>query len=484
MNVFSEHFINQVPVQRCNCSIVNTMNNPQYQPCQYNYQAIGNNECVNHHLSMNHYNCYQPHFDHTSHLPHSRSMDQYTDHVPISHGLFRHSLDHAIANDTVDGHQRYSKSFVPYNQSVCPQPAVAANFYNNHMNHYEVTDYASIPAASSSRPSNANFQSNKISPRNYDPPIHSNYYGTGRNCDEDLIKFEDGTKTTAKSDRNYGHSDVSYECNNAQYIDQLRKADSLLNRPMQGSFASVVKQNQHYDNKQLLEHKMREMEVNNGGSMKPAKEYRDDKSLDRKELRANEQRRIKNRQILGGYEIDDQNSRDSRASDFDSTDYAYDEDNAKASRNKDGKGSMEEWSYVYNGIKKNNQNNGNSFNDGLRNGHDKANESKQMKSVAKKVKEPKSEVSVIKSGVTKDYKTKPNKLRPGNINIDEHDLQKNASAKKSQKNGKPNKSPVIVNEWHCEHCTFINNGSENICSMCSKSKNFKDKPSKSAPTPV
>lgn len=485
---FSEHFINQVPVQRCNCSVVNTMNNPQYQPCQYNYQAIGNNECVNHHLPVNHYNCYQPHFDHTSHLPHSRSMDQYTDHVPINHGLFRHSLDHAITNDTVDGHQRYSKSFVPYNHTIYPPPVVAPNFYNNHLNHYEVTDYASIPAAPS-RPSNANFQSNKLSPRNYDQSMHSsvNYYGTNRNCDEDLIQFEEGTKSTAKVDRNYGHSDVSYECNNAQYIDQLRKADSQINRPIQGSFASVVKQNPHFDNKHLLEQKIRDLEVSNGGSMKPSKEYRDDKSLDRKEGRANEQRRIKNRQILGGYEIDDQNSRDSRASDFDSTDYAYDEDNAKASRNKDGKGSMEEWSYVYNGIKKNSQNNGNGFNDGLRNGHDKTSELKQIKSVGKKGKEPKSEVSVTKSGVTKDYKPKPNKLRPGNINIDEHDLQKNASAKKPQKNGKAtNKSPVTVtvNEWDCEHCTYINKGPTNICDMCAKSKNFKDKPSKSAPTAV
>lgn len=461
------------------------MNNPQYQPCQYNYQPIGNNEYINHHQPMNHFNCFQPHYDHTSHLPHSRSMDQYTDHVPISHGLFRHSLDHAITNDAVDGHQRYVKPFVPYNHTIYPQPAAASNFYDNHLNHYDGNEYVSISAPT--RPTNANFPSNKVSSRNYDQPNHStmNYYGAGRNGDDDLIKFEE--KTMTKADRNYGHPDLSYECNNAQYTDQLRKADSQLHRPMQGfSYANTLKQNPHFDSKHL-EQKMRGMELSNGGSMKSSKEHREvDKSLDRKDLRANEQRRIKNRQILAEFEIDDQNSRDSRASDFDSTDYAYDEDNAKASRNKDGQGTIEEWSYVYNGIKKNSQHNGNGLNDGLRNGHDKAIESKQ-KSVTKKSKEPKSDVFVTKS-VMKDSKTKVNKLRPGNINVDEHESYKNSATKKPQKNGKPiNKSPVTVTvgEWHCEHCTFINTGPTNICSMCSKSKNFKDKPSsKSVPTPV
>lgn len=466
------------------------MHNPQYQPCQYNYQAIGNNECTNHHLPINHHlNCYQPHYDHISHLPHSRSMDHYTDHVPISHGLFRHSLDHSITNDGVDGHQRYAKPFVPYNQTIYPQPAIASNFYHNHLNHYDGNEYASI--AASHRPTNANFPSNRISPRSFDQPAkyvdHSsmNFYPPSRNCEEDLIKFEDSQKSNTKADRNYSHSDLSYDYNNAQYIDQLRKADSQLNRPTQGfSYANALKQNQHFDIKPpFLEQKFREMDVNNGG-LKSSKESREvDKSLDRRELRSNEQRRIKNSQILAGYDVDDQNSRDSRASDFDSTDYAYDEDSAKASRNKDGQGSMEEWSYVYNGIKKNSQNNGNTYHDG-RNGHDKANESKQ-KSVVKKTKEPKSEVSVSKP-VMKESKTKVNKLRPGNINIDEHELHKN-SAKKPQKNGRINKSPVSVTltEWNCEHCTFINSGSTNICSMCSKSKNFEDRPSKSAaPTSV
>lgn len=464
------------------------MNNPQYQPCQYNYQPIGNNECINHHLPISHYNCYQPHYDHVSHLPHSRSMDQYTDHIPISHGLFRHSLDHSITNDTVDGHQRYGKQFVPHNHTVYPQTETASNFYNNHLNHYEGNEYASI--AASNRPTNANFPSNKILPRSYDQPInyddHSsiNYYTPNRNCDEDLIKFEDNQKMNVKTDRNYGHSDLSYEYNNAQYIDQLRKADSQLNRPMQSSsYANALKQSQNLDSKpiSLLEQKLRELDIGNGGLMKTPNELREfDKSLDRKELRTNEQRRIKNNQILAKYEVDDQHSRDSRASDFDSTDYAYDEDNAKASRNKDGQGSMEEWSYVYNGIKKNSQINGHT----LSNGHDKTSESKQ-KSVVKKSKEPKGEVSVMKSVMKDSNKTKANKLRPTNLNIDEHDLYKN-SIKKQQKNGRPtNKSPVTVNEWDCEHCTFINTGSTNICSMCSKSKNFKDAPSsKSAPTAV
>lgn len=410
-------------------------------------------------------------------------MDQYTDHVPISHEFFRHSLDHSITNDTVDGHQRYAKQFVPYNHTVYPQAAIASNFYNNHLNHYDGNEYAAI--AASNRPTNANFPSNRISPRSYEQPAkyddHSNinFYPPSRNCEEDLIKFEDSQKTVT----NNRHSDLSYEYNNAQYTDQLRKADSQLNRPMQGSsYANALKQSQHFDSKPL-EQKMRQMELSNGGLIKPPKELRDvDKSLDRKELRSNEQRRLKNSQILAGYEMDDQNSRDSRASDFDSTDYAYDEDNAKASRNKDGQGSMEEWSYVYNGIKKNSQN-GNSFNDGLRNGHDKVNDAKN-KSVVKKIKEPKSDVPLTKS-VMKDVKTKINKLRPANINIDEHDLHKSL-AKKPQKNGRLiNKSPVTVtvNEWHCEHCTFINTGPTNICSMCSKSKNFKSS-SKSAPTPV
>lgn len=414
-------------------------------------------------------------------------MDQYTDHVPISHGLFRHSLDHSITNDTVDGHQRYAKPFVPCNHTMYPQaPVAASNFYTNHMNPYDGNEYASI-AASSSRPSNANFPSHRISPRTYEQPAkyddHSsmNFYPASLNCEEDLIKFEDSQKTTTTT--NNRHSDLSYEYNNAQYIDKLRKADSQLNRPMQGSsYASALKQSQHFDSVKpsFLEPKMRQLEL-----MKSPKELRDaDKSLDRKELRTNEQRRLKNSQILAGYEIDDQNSRDSRASDFDSTDYAYDEDNAKASRNKDGQGSMEEWSYVYNGIKKNSQQNGNAFNDGLRNGHDKA-DAKQ-KSGIKKSKEPKSDVSQTKSAL-KDKTVKVNKLRPANINIDEHDLHKTLS-KKPQKNGRlNNKSPVTVtvSEWHCEHCTFINTGPTNICSMCSKSKNFKDKPSsKSASTPV
>lgn len=417
-------------------------------------------------------------------------MDQYTDHVPINHGLFRHSVDHTLTNDVVDGHQRYANKFVPYNHTMYPQAPIASNFYNNHQNHYEGNEYASI--AASNRPLNANFPTNTISPRSYDQPAkyddHSgmNFYPPSRNCDEDLIKFEDSHKPGTKVDRSYGHSDLSYEFNNAQYTDQLRKADSQLNRQMQGySYANALKQSQHFDGKaSLLEQKIREIELSNGG-IKTNKEFREmDKSLDRKELRPNEQRRMKNNQILAGYEIDDQNSRDSRASDFDSTDYAYDEDNAKASRNKDGQGSMEEWSYVYKGIKKNSQNNGNTFNDGARNGHDKTNESKS-KSVVKKSKEPKSDVPATKSVM----KAKSNKIRAANINIDEHELQKN-SAKKPLTNGKAiNKSPVTVlvtvSEWNCEHCTFINTGPTNICSMCSKSKSFKDRPtSKSTPTSV
>lgn len=454
------------------------MNNLQYQPCQYHYQPIPNNGCINH-LPINHYNCFQPLYDHVSHLPHSRSMDQYSDHIPIGHDLFRHSLDHSIAADAVDGHQRYPNQFVPYNHTVYPPAPIAPNFYNNHLNHYDGNEYATIPTPT--RPTNANFPSNKISPRNYDHSVkydnhpNMNYYGTSRN-DEDLIKFEDNFKNTSKTDRNYDHSDLSYECNNAQYTDQLRKADSQLNRPMQGySYANALKQNS------LLEQKMREMDISNG-SLKPSKEFREvEKSLDRKDLRASE-RKMKSRPILTEYEIDDH---DSRASDFDSADFAYDEDNAKASRNKDGQGTMEEWSYVFNGIKKNSQNNG--FNDGLRNGHDKASELKQ-KSATKKVKEIKSDVSITKS-VMKDQKTKVNKLRPTNLNIDEHDLYKNSTGKRSLKNGRPiNKSPVAtvtVSEWHCEHCTFINTGSANICSMCSKSRNFKDKSSsKSTATSV
>ncbi|KAG4066936.1 hypothetical protein HA402_007684 [Bradysia odoriphaga] len=484
--VTPDHFISQVPHQRCNCNVVNTMHNPQCTPCQYNnYQPIANSECINHHPPINHVNCFQPHYDHISHLPHSRSMDQYTGHVPISHGFFRHSLDHSIANDTVDGHQRYAKQFVPYNHTMYPPAAIASNFYNNHLNHCDGNEYASISAVN--RPqAGANFTSSRISPRSYDQPAkyddHSgmSYYPPIRNCEEDLIKFEDSQKMTTKADRNYGHPDLSYEFNNAQYTDQLRKADSQFNRPVQAiSYANTLKQNQHFDSKPI-EQKLRHMELSNGG-IKPPKELRDvDKSLDRKELRSNEQRRIKNNQILAGYEIDDQVSRDSRASDFDSTDYAYDEDNAKASRNKDGQGSMEEWSYVYNGIKKNSQNNGTAFQEGF-NGHDKGN---GTKSLVKKTKEPQSDTTAVKS-VMKESKTKANRIRPANINIDEHDLHKN-STKKPQKNGRTvNKSPVIVNEWNCEHCTFINTGSANICSMCSKSKNFHDRPSsKSTATPV
>lgn len=492
----AENFISQVPVQRCNCNVVNTMHNPQYQPCQYNYQPIANNECINHHLPMNHVNCFQPTYDHMSHLPHSRSMDQYTDHIPISHGqLFRHSLDHSIVNDTVDaGHQRFAaKHIVPYNHTVYPQAMIPQNFYNNHLN-YDGNEYASISA--SNRPLNVyNYPPNRISPRSYDQPAkyddHSSHNycpPPSRSCDEDLIKFEDIQRPTNKADRNYGHSDLSYEYNNAQYTDQLRKADSQLNRPGY-SYANALKQSQHYEGKpSMLESKMSEIDLNNGG-IKPPKELRDtNKTLDRKDfMRPNEQRRVKNNQILAGYEIDDQHSRDSRASDFDSTDYTYDEDNAKASRNKDGQGSMEEWSYVYNGIKKNSQNNSNDIHDGLRNGHDKANDT-TPKNVVKKVKEPKSDVTVMKS-VMRDSKPKANKIRATNINIDEHDLHKHSS-KKSQANGKAmNKSiaAIAVSEWDCEHCTFINTGSTNICSMCSKSKSnsFKDAvKSKSTPTSV
>lgn len=453
---------------------------------------------MNHHLpTMNHANCYQqPHYDHISHLPHSRSMDQYTDHVPINHGFFRHSLDHATtSNDMVDGHQRYAKQFAPHNHMSYPsQGLVAPTFYNNHLGHYDGNEYPTISAAAAgNRPISGNFSANRIAPRNCDQPMkyddHTgvNYYpAAGRNCEEDLIKFEENQKSGSKSDRQYGHSDLSY---NAQYADLLRKADSQLNRPMQAySYANTLKQNQHYEPSKPstmleLEHKMREMELANG-TIKSAKDVREmDKSLDRKEMRVvSEQRRLKNNQILSAYEIDDQNSRDSRASDFDSTDYTYDEDNAKASRNKDGQGSMEEWSYVYNGIKKNSQSNGNgTFHDGYNNGHDKVND---VKSSGKKTKEPKSDVSLTRS-VAKD-KLKVNKIRPGNINIDEHDLHK-STLKKPQKNGRVmNKSPVTtVNEWSCEHCTFINTGSANICSMCSKSKNFVDKPaSKSTATPV
>lgn len=410
-------------------------------------------------------------------------MDQYTGHVPISHEFFRHSLDHAITNDAVDGHQRYAKPFVPYNHTVYPPAAIASNFYN--VNHCDGNEYASIAAVN--RPPSGNFSSNRISPRSYDQSVkyddHSGmgFYQSGRNCDEDLIKFEDNQKISAKSDRNYGHSDLSYEYNNAQYTDQLRKADSQFNRPVQAlSYANTLKQNQHFDSKPLLQ-KIRQLELSNGGTKLPKDSRETDKSLERKELRSNEQRRIKNNQILAGYEIDDQTSRDSRASDFDSTDYAYDEDNAKASRNKDGQGSMEEWSYVYNGIKKNN---GNAFPDGFNGHHDKANDTKGL---TKKNKEPKTDAPAMIKGVMKESKTKTNRIRPANINIDEHDLQKSAP-KKPQKNGTGrtlNKSPVIVNEWACEHCTFINTGSANICSMCSKSKNFHDRPSsKSTATPV
>ncbi len=480
------------------------MHNPAYQPCQYNYPAIGNNEsCINHHLPINHLNCFQPHYDHITHLPHSRSMDQYTDHVPISHSMFRHSLDHAITNDTVDGghHQRYlGKQFVPqpYNHTMYPQAAAAAaasNFYN--LNQYDGNDYASI--AASNRPTNANFTTSRISPRSYndqqaaikyDDHTSMNYYSNNRNnCEEDLIKFDDSQKSTSKGDRNCGHSDLTYEYNNAQYVDELRKADSQLNRPNHQaySYANTLKlgQGQQYDSKPSLEQKMREMELSNGG-IKLSKELREvDKSLDRKELRTNEQRRIKNSQILGGYDIDDQHSRDSRASDFDSADYAYDEDNAKASRNKDGKGSMEEWSYVYNGIKKNSQNNGHTYHHDNSNGHDKGIDTKS--NVKKTMKEPKIDVLLASKSVMKDAKTKVNKIRPANINIDEHDLYKNTAKKAQKSNGRAvlNKSPVTVNEWNCEHCTFINTGTTNICSMCSKSKNFKDRPaSKSTATPV
>lgn len=456
------------------------MAQPQYQPCQYGYPPITSNGC-NNHTQVPHFNCFQPHYEHTSsHLPHSRSMDQYTEHASISHELFRHSLDHPMANDTVDGQQRYTKPLVAVNQHLSPAPN--QQFYNNHLNHYNVSEYPSI--AGSNRPTNTNYQSNKISPRNYDQQVmydnHPNMsYYSGRNYDDDLIKFEDSPKNISKADRSCGHQDP-YECNNSEYTDLLRKADGQFNRPRQSySYASALKQNQHADNTHhLLEQKIRDIDIANGDSMKFSKEYQE------------ERRMAKNRQILAEFEGDDENSRDSRASDFDSTDYAYDEENAKASRNKDGQGSMEEWNYVYNGIKKNSQNNGNIYTDGLRNGNDRVNESKQ-KSVGKKSKEQRSELSAITKNntVTNDHKTnKLNKLRATKIEVDEIDLYKNSTVKKQQKNGRHNEKSTVtvaVSDWDCAHCTFINSGTLKICSMCSKSRDFKDKPlPKATATPV
>ncbi|KAJ6644543.1 Protein tamozhennic [Pseudolycoriella hygida] len=314
--IVAEHYINPVHVQQqqCNCTFVNAINNPQYQPCHYNYQSVVNNECPNHYHHappVNHLNYFQPHYEHVSYLPHSRSMEQYNDRVPISHTMFRRSLDHSTIGDTVDSHKRFVEGLYP---TATLQPS----FYNNHLAHG--SEYAT-----SNRPTNANFPCNRPLPRSFDQPTKYNdhssmaIYQQSRNCDEDLIKFEDSQKTISKSERNYNHSDLAYD---APYSDQLRKADSQFNRPTQVSYANALKQNLNYD--KPLEERLRELSID--GQVRPSKELREvDRSLDRQELR-----RSKNNQILSTYELDDQHSRDSRASDFDSADYAYDEENAKA----------------------------------------------------------------------------------------------------------------------------------------------------------